>query len=117
MRFKSIIKIVSICLFLGFTSCQEDIDTSGLMQKLQKLPQNEIAEKRIQKLKSLGIEATLEYELARSPLFSKDRSDGIHLYYIKEDLDSIKNILFTVRYNVKTNEVVSVESNPKLIKE
>lgn len=117
MKFKSIVKILCVGLFLGFISCDDGVDTFEIMQKLEKLPQNEKAEKRIEELKSLGIEASLEHELWRSPLFSKDRSEGIHIYYIKEDIDSIENILFTIRYNVKTNKVVSIESNTELIKE
>lgn len=116
MKFLFSKRVLVFFILIGFISCAEDVDIDAISTKIEALPEYQIAEKRIDSLNKAGEKASMTAAIVSPEWFSEDASNSIYTYYLREDLESVKNTLYIIRFNAKTYKILSVEPNSKFIK-
>ncbi len=80
-------------------------------KKLENLDEFKIAEKRIDSLKSEGIEAEISISILKKSYYKEDSLKNISLAFINEGLDYSSNILYTIKFNRDNYKILSIIPN------
>ncbi|QTE22811.1 hypothetical protein [Polaribacter cellanae] len=80
-------------------------------KEIENLDAFKIAEKRIDSLKSEGIEAEISISILKESYYKEDSLKNISLAFINEGLDYSSNILYTIKFNRDTYKILAVIPN------
>ena len=116
MKFLFRKRVLIFFILIGFISCGEDVDINAVSTQMEALPEYQVAKKRIDSLNKVGEKASMTGALVTPEWFSEDASNSVYTYYIREDRGSVKNTLYTIRFNAKTYKILSIKPNSKFIK-
>ncbi|TMM28977.1 hypothetical protein FDT66_11355 [Polaribacter aestuariivivens] len=109
--------IIFIFLSIIFTSCGDksakvkDHKKIEFFKEVENLKEFKIAEKRIDSLKSEGIDAEISISILKESFYKEDTLKNISLAFINEGLDYSSNILYTIKFNRDTYKILSVIPN------
>lgn len=82
---------------------------SAIMKKVVQLPEYRRAEVRIDSLKKSGMNVEMQVMLLEDSFYPEDSAKNVSLLFIQESLGFAENILYEVRFNKSTLEIISVK--------
>ncbi|QTD38102.1 hypothetical protein JL193_02000 [Polaribacter batillariae] len=112
--FKIIIFVFFSSIFTSCTSKSTKVKNHEKIQffkEIEKLNEFKIAEKRIDSLKSEGIDAEISISILKDSFYKEDSLKNISLAFINEGLKYSNNILYTIKFNRNTYKILSVTPN------
>jgi hypothetical protein len=101
-------------IFLGTWSCSKgQASNPRIMAKITELKEFKAEEKRIDSLKQTGQNVEMTISIIKGSFDTEDNGKDISTAFINEDLGFDETILYTVKFNSKTGEIISIKSNKK----
>src|SRR5690606_4096041 len=105
---------VMIGILLTTWSCSKGQTTNPkIMTKITELKEFKAEEKRIDSLKQTGQKVDITISIIKGSLDTEDNGKDISTAFINEDLGFDETILYTIKFNSKTEEIISIKSNKR----
>jgi hypothetical protein len=114
-RKKRLIRLfVMIGVLLTTSSCfKGQTNSPKIMNKITELKEFKAEEKRIDSLKQTGRKVDITISIINNSFDPEDKGKNISTAFINEDLGFDETILYEVKFNSKTEEIISIKSNKK----
>src|SRR5262245_61104170 len=101
---------IMIGILLATWSCSRDQGSvPRIMTKITELKEFKAEEKRIDSLKQIGQKVDITISIIKDSLDTEDSGKDISTAFINEDLGFAETILYTVKFNSKTEEIISIK--------
>ena len=98
-------------LILAISCSEKKTNKLDIMDKIVELSEFKKSEARIDSLKRIGIKVELQIAIVKDSFYPEDSLKNISLALIEEDYGFDQNILYEVKFNKTTQEIISVESS------
>jgi hypothetical protein len=111
MKLTTVLLVISTLAILSCSKRQET--NTKIADKISELKEFKVEEKRIDSLKQAGLKVDITISIIDASFNVEDKGQNISTAYIIEDLGFSETILYEVRFNTKTKEILSVKRNKK----
>jgi hypothetical protein len=93
-------------------SCSKQRETTPtIMKKITELEEFKKEQRRIDSLKQDGRNVEITVSIIQGSLDEQDKGKDISTAFINEDIGVAETILYKVKFNSKTEEIISIEAN------
>jgi hypothetical protein len=87
--------------------------TPKIMTRITELREFKAEEKRIDSLKQTGQKVDITISIIKASFDAEDSAKGVSTAFINEDIGFDETILYTIKFDSKTEEIISVKSNKR----
>jgi hypothetical protein len=106
--------LVMIAIFLTTWSFSNgQTSNPKIMKRITELKEFKAEEKRIDSLKQTGRKVDITISIIKNSFDTENNEKEISTAFISEDIGFDETILYTIKFNAKTEEIISIKSNKK----
>jgi hypothetical protein len=109
--FSIIAKVIAMLLLMTTISCKHNQKpTPKIMDKITALQEFKAEEKRIDSLKQTGMAVDITISIIKGSLDANETNNDISTAFINEDLGFDQKILYEIKFNSKTEDIISIKN-------
>lgn len=86
---------------------------TDIVTKITQLEEFKVEQTRIDSLKQTGQNVDIAISIIKGSLDTEDKGKDIFSAFISEDFGFTETILYTIKFNSKTEEIISIKSNKR----
>ena len=111
---KLIRTVLTFGVLLTTSSCSKgQTGTPNIMNKISELKEFKTEERRIDSLKRTGMKVEITVGIINSSFDEEDKGKEISTAFVNEDLGFDETILYEIKFNRKTTEIISIKSHKR----
>lgn len=113
-KMKLIRLFLTVGALLTTLSCSKrQTDIPNIMNKITELKEFKAEERRIDSLKQTGMKVEITVSIINGSLNGEDKGNDISTAFVNEDFGFDEMILYEIKFNSKTDEIISIKSNKR----
>jgi galactitol-specific phosphotransferase system IIB component len=86
---------------------------TNIVTRITELKEFKVEQTRIDSLKQTGQKVDIAISIVKGSLDAEDKGKDIFTAFINEDFGFTQTILYTIKFNSKTEEIISIKSNKR----